>query len=594
LQNVAAAALLLGALLLAAFAGGYLTHRLHFPRVIGYLLAGAAMRPVLSVLTDGTAAEPRADTLLGDEQPLRGVKDLALGLILFSIGRVFEARSLRSLSRSLLRVGLAEAALTAACVFAAVLLTARLTAAHLPVGTALAFALLLALGAVATAPAATLFTLNEYEAKGPVTDTLLGLVGLNNILAIVLFYSAFFLLAAGGVLHESDLNLWQAWTGIALVALASLAAGLLLGFVLSVLHAKFALSETLLVLVAAVILLAGGQHLLHARLGVAYSYLLACLVAGAIFANVAIDPDRIDQALRTAGQPLFVGFFVLAGYQLRLEELRDLHLLGAAYVLARIAGKVLGARLGLRWAGRPSDLPPGLGLGLLCQAAVIIGLADFVALHWRDPWAARSFVTTVLGSVIVFELAGPLLVKRLVVRAGEVKAVTLLRRSDAGLDRPASLARLTAEALLRLAPRSGTPRAGQPLRVRDVMRTNVRCIPAAAGFDEVLHLVEQSRYNHFPVVDEHDRLVGVMHFSDMHDVIYDPVLSDLVTAADLSDPDSSAVPVDMPLHEALRVFQAANVGSLPVIEGSGSRRVVGILEQRDVLRALRQSGGSNC
>jgi CIC family chloride channel protein len=121
------------------------------------------------------------------------------------------------------------------------------------------------------------------------------------------------------------------------------------------------------------------------------------------------------------------------------------------------------------------------------------------------------------------------------------------------------------------------------------MRSNVKCIPADATFDEVLHFVEQSRHNHFLVVNEQDDLVGVIHFSHIREIIYDPFLSRLMTAIDLVMPNPQTVHADMPMEEALQVFRAGDIGSVPVVEAPGSRRVVGIVEQRDLLRTLHLS-----
>lgn len=130
------------------------------------------------------------------------------------------------------------------------------------------------------------------------------------------------------------------------------------------------------------------------------------------------------------------------------------------------------------------------------------------------------------------------------------------------------------------------------MRVEHIMRTNVHFIHASATFDEVLHFVERSTYSHFPVVYEDGEFMGVIHFSDIRDVIYDPTLSRLVTAVDLVDPDSATVPMDMTLTDLLDVFTGQNVGVLPVVERGGSKQIVGVVEQRDLLRALHVSQDS--
>ena len=124
------------------------------------------------------------------------------------------------------------------------------------------------------------------------------------------------------------------------------------------------------------------------------------------------------------------------------------------------------------------------------------------------------------------------------------------------------------------------------MQVRHVMRSTVQFLPASATLDEVLHFIERSTYNHFPVVDEEGHFVGMIHFSDIREVIYDPALCNLVTALDLADQDSVPVPMDLPLDELLKAFHEQDVGVLPVAPDARSRRVVGIVEQRDLLRAL--------
>ena len=118
------------------------------------------------------------------------------------------------------------------------------------------------------------------------------------------------------------------------------------------------------------------------------------------------------------------------------------------------------------------------------------------------------------------------------------------------------------------------------------MRTNVQFVRASATFDEVLHHIERSTYSHFPVVHENGDFVGMIHFGDVRDVFYDPGMSCLVTAVDLADPESHPVAMDMPLPDLLDLFTDHNVAVMPVVEQTDSNRVVGIVEQRDLLRAL--------
>ena len=589
-------ALLFGLMLVAAIVGGYAAHLLRVPRVVGYLLAGIVLKGLLIWSLSIDLHGPSGAQLTQSAYPLKAITDLGLGMILFSIGSVFEVRHFRAIGKKILAISISETTVTMLLVFAGTAAVGLLTASAMTSrSTILAFALLLGFAAIATAPAATLFVIHEYDAKGPVSDMILALTGLNNILCIVLFHVCFSVLSAFGILGAVEASPGAVWTDLLTMTLGSVVLGVGLGFVLSLCHAKLRLQDTLLILVAILMVTGAGEEWFLKHHDISYNFLLLTLCMGATFANIAIDPTSLGSRLADMGRPILVGFFVIAGYKLHLADLSDLQLFGIAYIACRVAGKVLGAMLGMRWskADAADGLPKMLGSAMLCQAAVIIGLADYVSSYWHNDWAQR-FVTVVLGSVVIFEITGPLLIKRVVKRAGEVKAVTLLRRTRTTTDKQTSMLSLSLRALVQAVGLSGIkdpnaqadPNQKQgPLTASLVMRSTIKCIPAAADFDEVLHFVEQSRFNHFPVVDEGKNLVGIIHFRDIQEIIYDPYLVSLMTAADIANPAGQLITADMPLDKVLTIFQSQNIGSLPVVESPASARVIGIIEQRDVLRA---------
>lgn len=577
--------LLFGLMLLAAIVGGYLAHLLHAPRVIGYLFGGIALHAGLAALL------PEADekSLQEAAVPLVAIQDLALGIILFAVGSVFERSHLKIVGKRVLKISACEIALVVVLVFAGCLLVTLLTQSDQGLRGNFALALLLALAGVATAPAATLFVLREYDAKGPNTDTILTLTGLNNVACILLFYLTFMALAAldlietrAGIGASPGLDLLVTTAG-------SLALGFVCGAALSVAHAKLGLAEILLLFFALMIVLGAGEKWLLERAGVSYNFLLTALVVGAIFANVALEPQRLEGALRTVAAPIFAGFFVLAGYHLHVRELLDLGWLGGVYLVARGVGKIVGCRLGRRWARDEEQLTPHLGAALLCQAAVVIGLSVFVTRTWVSPLAAK-FATVLMGSIVVFEFIGPLLIKHCVKQAGEVKVLTLLRRVDTGREQ-LSAGRLTLQALGRLFGLGAKQQAHDPekMQVKHIMRSSVQFIRASDTLDDVLHFIERSTHHHFPVADEGGKYAGMIHFGDVREMIYDPLVRDLVTAVDLADTAAPTVVPEMTLLDLLQVFEECNVGTLPVVDGSTSRRIVGVVEQRDLLRVLHRS-----
>jgi CBS domain-containing protein len=575
--------LLFGLILLAAIVGGYAARWLRIPHIIGFLLGGAGLRATLHALLGGPAASGVTAELEASYATLEPIRDLALGMILFLLGGVFERTTFRSVRAHVFTISLREVLATFSVVFVACGVVAFCTIRGAGTLEILALAVLLAAAAIETAPAATLFVLHEYESKGPITNTILCLVGISSLLCICFFFTAFFLLAGAGLVESSAALAERPWLGLAAMLAGSFALGLICGVVLSITHAKLPLSETLLVFFALFILLGVSEAWLLRHGGFSFNFLLCAVVGGAVFVNIAVDAQKLTVALRTMGTPLFAGFFVIAGYGLHVEDFARMGLLGAAYVLARLVGKLVGIHWGVAVARAPDRADGRLGQALLSHASIVIGLAAFASEHWKGPMA-KTFTTVALGSVVIFELIGPLLVKRCVVHAGEVKAVTLLRRFGMEASEGSVLKR-TCLSLLRLA---GLRRAGPTLppdqmAVKHLMRSNVQLIPASASLDEVLHVIERSTYTHFPVVDDDGNYVGVIHFSDVRDVIYDPALRHLITALDFANAESEVVPMDMPLTDLLDAFQRENVAVLPVVDAKGSRRIVGLVEQRDLL-----------
>lgn len=580
--------LLLGLLLVTAILGGFIAHWCYLPRVIGFLIGGVALRTAIYYFWVSPRHPDFEQTLLDSFASLKPIKELALGLLLFTIGSVFERTTLRATAPRVLRISVLEISLTLILVFAGCFLATWFTQSQYGLNANMALAWLLAIGAIATAPAATLFVLQEYESKGPITDTILGLTGMNNVIGIVLFYVSYLILASTGVIETTSTFNAHPFLGLTVTTLGSVFLGLVFGTFLSMIHSKLPAGETLLVFFAVFILLNAGEEIMHRHFGMSYNVLLAALVTGGVFANVAVDSQKLSDLLRTVGAPIYILFFVMAGFSLHLQDLAHLGWIGVVYILCRFTAKTIGCHFGVKWAGAPDRADGRLGTAMLCQAAVVIGFASFIEENWSSE-LANQFVTVIFGSVVVFELTGPVLLKRCVVQGGEVKAITLLHRSGSNTE-GTSVVRMTIQSLLRLFGWSrSTVDATSTMTVEHVMRTNVQLIPSSATLDEVLHFIERSTYSHFPVVHEGGEFVGMIHFSEVRDVIYDPMLSELVTAEDLTDPDSMMVPMDMTLDELLGIFTKQNVAVMPVSEKADSRHIVGLVEQRDLLRVLHLS-----
>ncbi len=593
-DEITASGALLALILLAAVLGGLGARTIRVPKVVGFLVAGVVLRVfVVQAIGNSEVGEHAVVIAANTLQP---VKMLALGLILFSIGGVFERNHLRIVGPKVFRTSLSEVSGVFLLVGGGCAL-ASLVGGDVTLPQALSSGMVLGTLAIATAPAATVLVMREYESKGSVSDAIQSLTALNNVTCIVLFNVVFILLATVGTIATAGEGSAHLWFGLFTTTVGSVALGTLVGFVLSVLYAKVSTAEFTLILLGTMIALGQGAVFLAASVHLSYSFLLACLAAGAVFANIAVDQDRLHESLRGLTGPIFAAFFVLAGYELHLSDLGDFGIVGAAYVVFRVLGKVVGGYVGTRWSDSGGEIPPYIGLGLLCQAGVAIGLVDFLQAAWgamsgdgfvTDPVAVK-LKTIVVGSIVLFELAGPLVLKTTVVRSGEVKAITLLRRHRTETQTSRSVTRLAWDALLRaVGVRSGGDDSSEVIQVRHLMRSNIKFIPPSAKLDQVLRYVETSRYNDFPVADDEGMFVGMVHFSELRKIIYDPTLRELVTAIDLADPESHLIPQDMSLEALLDAFRDADTGLLPVVDAAGSRKIIGVVEQRDLLRALHK------
>jgi Kef-type K+ transport system membrane component KefB len=197
----------------------------------------------------------------------------------------------------------------------------------------------------------------------------------------------------------------------------STALGFLVGLLLAAWASRVAESGEILILLTGCVLLTVGV-----ATALDLSPLVASLAVGGTMANLSAKSRRLFEALGHTDPPLYVIFFVLAGADLELGLLPSLGLLGAAYVLCRAAGKFGGAWMGARRARYPLPFQRLLGLSLLAQAGLAVGLV--LVTRQRFPEIASTVTTVVLGAVVVFEIAGPLSARFALDRSGESKGET--------------------------------------------------------------------------------------------------------------------------------------------------------------------------
>ena len=384
----------LGLILLFALLVGHLVKVARIPEVTGYLVAGMLVGP--SVL--GWVTQENLEAL-------HVFSEVGLGLILFSIGGVFEISRMRRVGRRVLLLALTESACAATLVGGGLLLA----------GLPWAAALLLAAIAVETGAASTLMVVRENNAEGEFTEALTGVIGLNNILALVCFS----LVAA--VVELSSIGAHGGFDALSIARalfplLWQLVGSAALGFLVGLLLASWAsqvveTGETLILLVGCILLTVGITTAFD------LSSLVASLAVGATLANLSAKSRKLFVALSHTDPPLYVIFFVLAGADLNLALLPSLGAVGAIYVVARAGGKLGGAWLAARRLGSPFAVQRYLGLSILAQAGLAVGLV--LVTRERFPDLAPIVGTVVLGAVAIFEVAGPLSARFALDRSGD-------------------------------------------------------------------------------------------------------------------------------------------------------------------------------
>jgi Kef-type K+ transport system membrane component KefB len=380
----------LGALFLIGLLTDLLGRRTPLPRVSLLLLAGFAIGPSgLDVLPD----------FQEDWFPV--VTDIALSMVGFLLGHNMTRSSLQKRGKCVLWISIGAVVGTVITVFMGLIL----------IGIQPEVALILAGIALATDPAATIDVIHQTGSKGEFSKILEGVVAIDDAWALIIFS---FLMATAKALYgngeEWDILLLGAWEiGGALLL------GLLLGIPMAFITGRLKPGEPTQAEALGIVLLCGG---LAEWLQV--SFILAGMVLGATVANLAAHHRRPFTAIEGIEWPFMILFFILAGASLGIATLQATSLLGIAYILLRLLGRIIGAWGGGIIGGANPVLQRWMGMALWPQAGVAMGMALLASQHF--PTLKDVILPVAIGSTIIFELIGPLMTRKALTKAGECPA----------------------------------------------------------------------------------------------------------------------------------------------------------------------------
>ena len=402
--------------LAAALVGGLMLSRvtklLHLPAVTAYLVAGLLLGPFgLGALN----VPGLGFNTLEQVEGLSIVTQTALGFIAFTIGNEFRLRQLKAMGNSAIIIGILQAVITT------VVVDIVLIGLHLLFPEVISIPCAITLGAIAsaTAPAATLMVVRQYKADGPLTRLLMLVVAIDDAVGLVLFSVSFGIATA---LSQGQVSVLAVVVEPLVEIILSLGLGSLMGWLLNWVEQFFhSRSKRMTISVAFVLLTVGLSSLKFeiAGLHCGFSLLLVCMMTGTIFCNICSTSEELMDRVDGWTMPLNILFFVISGAELDLAVV--IHpvtiLIGVIYIMARSAGKYYGAAFSCKLTKQSKPITDNLGITLLPQAGVALGMA-MTAASLENGALARNVV---LFAVLVYELIGPALTRRSLTAAGEIQ-----------------------------------------------------------------------------------------------------------------------------------------------------------------------------
>ena len=400
----------------AMFAGLMLTrlgNKLKLPDVTAYLVAGVLIGPcVLGALHIPGLGFSSFDEL----EALGAISDVALGFIAFSIGNEFRLSQLRETGRQALVIGILQAVVTTLVVDAALL------GLHFLFPQALSVPAAITLGAIAaaTAPAATLMVVRQYKAKGKLTDLLLPIVALDDAVGLVVFAVSF---GVARALSSGIVDVYTIVVNPILEILGSLFLGALAGLGLAKIEPFFHSNTNRIAMSISFVFLTVALSMLKIPAGgatIGFSPLLVCMMLGSVFCNLCPLSEEIMRVADRWTAPVLVLFFVLSGAELELGVFAKAGsvAIGLVYILSRSLGKYIGARESAKLVGCDKKVVDYLGITLLPQAGVALGMCVTAAQLPGDGSLVRNIV---LFAVLNYELFGPVLTKWALTKAGDIR-----------------------------------------------------------------------------------------------------------------------------------------------------------------------------
>lgn len=412
MTQTASAFMSLSIALLSGLLLSRLAKKVKLPAVTAYLISGVLIGPFIL----GTLEIPGVGITAGQIEGFGLISDLALGFIAFAMGNEFRLAQLKKIGRQATVIGVVQA------LFTAVVVDIALIGLHLvmPDKLSLSAAIVLASVATATAPAATLMVVKQYKAKGPVTEVLLPVVALDDAVGLVVFAISF---GAAKSINTGMIDVLSVILEPLLEIVLSLGLGFIMGLFFTLCEKYFhsrskrmAVSVTFVMMTVAV----SSFRFEIGGIGIGFSSLLACMMLGTVFCNMCEVSEELMERADRWTTPILILFFVISGAELELSVFADwaVVVIGMVYIIARSVGKYFGANISAKMTKSDPNIIKYLGITLLPQAGVALGMASKAIELGPDGAIVRNIT---LFAVLIYEIIGPYLTKIALTKAGDIR-----------------------------------------------------------------------------------------------------------------------------------------------------------------------------
>lgn len=398
--------LALALILLAGLLASKLVKRFKIPNVTGYLLVGLLIGPAIPQLFGFEDAGLLSKEVITS---LKIITDIELGFIAFIIGSEFKVSFFKRVGITPIVIAFLES------LFAVIFIAGAL----ILFGFDVPFALSLGAIGAATAPAATIMVIKQYRAKGEVSETLMSVVAIDD--ASTLIYFGFAITIAQALLGISgDQQMFIKILMPFLEVIISLVLGALFGVVLSFLTNWFSNTGNRSSIALCVVLLVSGLAIvINQFFSINVSALLACMAMGAVFTNLSNQAETIMELVDRMMPPIIIMFFVLSGADMNLAIIPTIGIVGFIYIVFRMGGKLFGTWLGGTICKSSKNIKKYLGLGLIPQGGVAIGLS-LIAVQMLPSEQGMQIRAVVLVASLICDFVGPLLAKYALSKSKEI------------------------------------------------------------------------------------------------------------------------------------------------------------------------------